>query len=243
MPYGLEKYTLTQLRDIGAEMGLKSRRSKQEMIEDISGAFSEYETYYKDKVSKYTRIRQLGNRGKEGTTYLVEDEKKNQYAMKTFRKGKSSTNLKKEYKLQKKAGKVGVSPRTWDYDTVSKYIVMDVMDDHLLDVMKKQRGSLHKYQQKRILEIYQTLDSIGIFHGDANMTNYMLKGKQIYLIDFGFAKVVDDKFVKTFKTKTPNMDMMLLGFILKLKEFKCPPEAYKYLVPHISEGDRQKFAL
>jgi tRNA A-37 threonylcarbamoyl transferase component Bud32 len=243
MSYGLEKYTLPELKDIANKMGLRSRRSKKSMIIDISEAFSEYENYYNDKVSKYTKIRQLGNKGKEGITYLVEDKYKKQYAMKTFRKTKSSNTLKKEYKLQKKASKVGISPCVYEYDTVSKYIVMDKMDGHLLDAMKKQRGSLHKYQQKRILEIFRKLDSIGIFHGDANLANYMLKGKQIYLIDYGFAKIIDDRLVRSLNTETPNSDLMLLGFVLKLKEFNCPPESYKYLLPYISDGDKEKFRL
>lgn len=242
--YGLEKYSLPELRKIADEMHLRPRRSKQSMIEDISQAFSEYEQYRKEKVDKYTRIRQLGNVGKEGTTYLVKDKRGKEYAMKTFRKTKSSNTLKKEYKLQRKAGKAGISPKVYDYDTVSKYIIMDVMDGgHLIDVMKKQRGTLYKYQQERIIDIFNTLDEIGIFHGDANMTNYMLKGKQIYIIDYGFAKPIDARLVRSLKTDNPNKTLMLLGFILKLKEMKCPPSAYKHLTRHIPDGDRKKFEL
>jgi predicted Ser/Thr protein kinase len=213
------------------------------MITDISAAFSEYEDYRRDKVDRYTKVRQLGNRGKEGTTYLVTDEKGQELAMKTFRKTKSSATLKKEYKLQKKGGKAGVSPRVYGYDQVSKYIVMDVMDRHLLDVMRDQKGVLRKYQQKRILDIYHKLDEIGVFHGDANLANYMLKGREIYIIDYGFAKPIDDRLCRKLGTKTPNADLMLLGFVLKLKEFECPPDSYKYLIPYIPKGDREKFGI
>ncbi len=243
MSYELERYNLNELRSMGQQMGLTARRSKRAMIEDISDAFREYEEYRHHKIDKYTRKHQLGNKGKEGTTYLVIDEKGQKFAMKTFRKTKASSTLKKEYKLQKKASKVGVSPRVHGYDTVSKYIVMDLLDTHLLDVMKKQQGNLRKYQQKRILEIFRTLDECRVFHGDANLTNYMLVEKQIYLLDFGFAKEITPKLVKKLGTDIPNMNLMLLGFILKLKELDCPPSAYKYLLPHIAAGDREKFQL
>ena len=243
--YNLEKYTLQQLRDMAREMGLRSRRSKTEMINDISDAFQEYETYYKEKIERYTRIRQLGNKGKEGITYLVVDNEASsqEFAMKTFRKTKSSVTLKKEYKLQKRAGKAGIAPNVYTYDTVSKYILMDVMDKHLIDVICEQKGTLYKYQQKRLLEIFRILDEIGVFHGDANIANYMVKDKEIYLIDYGFAKEIDDRLIKSLKTKTPNSELMLLAFVLKLKDMKCEPSAYKYLIPNISEEDRKKFNL
>lgn len=241
MSYGLEKLSLPELRVMAKEMNLKSRRSKSQMVADITSAFAEYEEYYKNKIEKYTKIRQLGNRGKEGLTYLVRDKKNQEFAMKTFRKAKSSVTLKKEYKLQKKGGKAGISPRVHEYDTVSKYIVMDVMNVHLLDVMRKQKGTLRKYQQKRILDIFRKLDEIGIFHNDANLANYMLLGKEIYIIDYGFAKVIDDKLCRKLGTNTPNMTFMLTGFLLKLKELGCPSSAYKYLLPHLSKETREKF--
>jgi len=105
MSYNLEKYNLTELRKMASRMDLPYRRSKTEMIKDISEAFFEYEEYKKEKVDKYIRHNQLGDKGKEGTTYLVTDTHGKEYAMKTFRKGKSSSRLYTEYSLQKKAGK------------------------------------------------------------------------------------------------------------------------------------------
>ena len=98
----LYKYNFSELRKMSQEMGLQTKRSKEEYIKDIKNAFIEYEEYKHKKVDKYTKIRQLGNKGKEGITYLVNDEKGRQFAMKTFRKQKSSVMLKKEYELQKK---------------------------------------------------------------------------------------------------------------------------------------------
>jgi serine/threonine protein kinase len=225
------------------KMDLPPRRSKREMIADISTAFQEYEEYKRDKLDRYTKRRQLGHRGKEGTTYLVTDHKDREYAMKTFRKGKSSTTLKKEYALQRKASKLGISPRVFDYDTVSKYIVMEKMDGHLHDEITKQKGVLYKYQQERILEIFDKLDEAGVFHNDANICNYMLKGKTIYIIDFGFAKEINGKLIKNLGTSRPNGRLMLLGLVLKLKEKNLPSKSYKYLIRKLPQEDIERFNL
>lgn len=238
-----EKYTLTELKKIATKMDLPPRRSKEEMLNDIIKAFKEYEYYKKTKLDKYKRNGRLGNKGKEGITYMVTTKNGKQYAMKTFKKTKSSDTLINEYMFQKRAAVADVSPRVVEYDTVSKYIVMEKMDKHLIDVINKQKGNLTKIQQERIISIFRKLDECKIFHGDANMANYMMKGRQIYIIDFGFAKEINSRFVKKFGTQTPNMDIMLVGFILKLKEKQCLKSSYKYLLREISETQKLQFNL
>jgi predicted Ser/Thr protein kinase len=239
----LENTTFGDLKKMANEMGLPNRKSRTEYISDIREAFGEYETYKSAKVDKYTRIRQLGNKGKEGITYLVTDAKGREFAMKTFRKGKSSNTLKNEYVLQKRAAKEGISPRVVEYDSVSKYIVMEKMDVHLADVMQKQKGNLLRSQQYQIINIFEKLDKAGVFHADSNLLNYMFKGKNIYLIDFGFAKEITPKLCKKLGTDTPNMKIMTLGFVLKLKELKCPPSSWKYIRRYISDTDIEKFQI
>lgn len=239
----LEQSTYSDLKKMAKDMDLPSKRSKSEYITEIQNAFSEYEKYKAHKVDKYTRIRQLGNRGKEGVTYLVVDEHKREFAMKTFRKGKSSNTLKSEYVLQKRASKLGASPRVVEYDSVSKYIVMEKMDTHLIDVMKKQKGCLLKYQQEQIIDIFKKLDEAKVFHADSNILNYMLKGKKIYIIDFGFAKEIDLRLCKKLGTDSPNLRIMTLGLILKLKDLKCPSSSWKYLKRYVSDEEIKKFDL
>lgn len=239
----LEKSSYSDLKKMSKEMDLPSRKSRYEYILDIQKAFNEYETYKEKKVDKYTRIRQLGNKGKEGTTYLVTDKKNREFAMKTFRKTKSSIRLKNEYTLQKQASKAGVAPRVVEYDSVSKYIVMEKMDMHLADLMKKQKGNLLRGQQIQILDIFEKLDKAHVFHADSNILNYMLKGKKIYLIDFGFSKEITPRLCKKLGTSTPNMRIMTLGLVLKLKELKCPPSSWKYLKRNISNEEIKRFDI
>jgi predicted Ser/Thr protein kinase len=239
----LQDYKFNELKKLCHDMELKSRRSRDHMILDISKGFAEYEEYKNKKVDKYTRVKQLGQKGKEGVTYLVTDKNGEEFAMKTFRKSKSSNTLKKEYYLQKQSSKFGIAPKVVEYDTVSKYIVMEVMEQSLVDVMSKQKGNLLKHQQHQILDLYKKLDNALVFHGDANISNYMFKGKQLYMIDYGFSKEITPLLKKKLNTETPNQDIMLIGFILKLKELRCPESSYKYLIQRIKPDQREKFNL
>ena len=175
----LENYSYIELKNLAQNMDLSIKRNKVGLIEEITNAFKEYETYKRTKIDKYERFEQLGEKGKEGTTFLVKTKDGSEYAMKTFRKQKSSSNLCKEAELQKMAADLGASPNVIDIDTVSKYIVMEKMDKHLVDLIKQQEGCLSKQQQKQIISIYKKLDKAGVFHGDANLLNYMFKGNKL----------------------------------------------------------------
>jgi tRNA A-37 threonylcarbamoyl transferase component Bud32 len=239
----LQKLKYEDLKEIAKTMDIKIPKTKDELIEKMLKCFNEYEKYKKEKVDKYQKIEQLGEKGKEGITYLVKDKKGNEYAMKTFKKNKSSDKIRYEAKLQQMAYKEGVSPEIIEIDTFSKYIIMEKMDNHLLDIMKKQNGNLTQIQQKQIIKIFKGLDNAKVFHGDSNLLNYMYKNKKIYIIDFGMSKEIDEKLIKKLNTETPNIDIMTLGFILKLKEFNCPKTSYSYLIKFLKDEDIKTFNI
>jgi tRNA A-37 threonylcarbamoyl transferase component Bud32 len=238
-----DKCNFEELKDIALKMDIKIPKSKSFLKLSIIDAFKEYESYKKDKIDKYKKLEQIGNKGKEGITYLVETNDGLQYAMKTFKKTKSSDTLKKEAMLQQKAADFGLAPKVIDTDTVSKYIVMEKLDTHLLDYLNNQKGIFTQKQQKQIIQIFKGLDKSGVFHGDSNILNYMYKNNKLYIIDFGFAKEIDSNLVAKLKTKNPNIDIMTLGFILKLKEMNCPAESYSYLLQFVKEDDKIQFKL
>ena len=239
----LENFSTSDLKHVATMLDLPTNKKKQDLLADIKVRLKKYEEYKRKKIDRYSRGKQLGEKGKEGTTYLVTTSDGKEYAMKTFRKQKSSSTLKLEAELQQRAAEVGASPHVVDIDTVSKYIVMERMDKHLLDVMKKQGGDLKKSQQQAIVKIYKKLDKAGCFHGDSNLTNYMYSGKDLYIIDFGMAKEITSSLCKKLGTETPNMSIMLLGMILKLKELKCPPSSYQYLMEQLPPAEKSKFSL
>ena len=239
----LIKMSYTDLCKIGEDMDIPIPKKKEDLINSILVCFKEYEEYKKEKLDKYTRIKQIGNSGKEGVTYLVKTIGGKYYAMKTFKKCKSSDKLRLEADLQDKASKFGIAPKVIEIDTVSKYIVMDKLDKHLVDVMKETQGDLTQEQQLNIIDIYKKLDEAKVFHGDSNILNYMYKRGKLFVIDFGMSKNIDDKLIKKLGTNTPNFILMTLGFILKLKDLNCPPTAYKYLLEFVSQENKNKYRL
>ena len=232
-----------ELKDIASDMDIEIPRKKEDLILEMLSCFKKYEKYKKDKVDKYVKIKQIGEKGKEGTTYLVKTKDNKEYAMKTFKKTKSSDRIRKEAELQEKASKYIISPEVIEIDTISKYIVMERMDTHLYHKMKEQNGNITETQQKQIIKIFKLLDKAKVFHGDSNILNYMFKGKKLYIIDFGMSQFIDDKLIKKLGVDTPNLSLMNLGFILKLKELRCPSSSYSYLLTFVSNKDKTKYGL
>ena len=167
---------------------------------------------------KYNIIEQLGSVGKEGTTFLVEDRNGEQYAMKTFSKQKSNKNLLNESEYQKQVASHGIAPNIKYVDETNKYIVMEKLDKNLFDIIKKHNGEIPETIQRKIIKLIKKMDETGIFHGDPNPANFMMKGNNMYMIDFGFARKIDDKLIRKYETNKPNQKFMILGLILKLKE-------------------------
>ena len=194
-------------------------------------------------VGSFKVCEQIGNTGKEGTVYLVKCDDGNEYAMKKFKKNKSIKNIEKEFELQKQAYKSNICPKAIDMNLVEKYILMEKMDSHLIDSMKKKNGYLTRKQQEDLVKIYKKLDDTGVFHGDSNILNYMYKDRRLHIIDFGMSSPIDKKLIKKLGTNKPNFTLMTLGMVIKLKELNCPPDSYSYLVSQITEENRLKYNL
>lgn len=228
---------LDELRDISKSLGLGScdTLTKQELLVAISHKLA--------KSEKYKMGSQIGNTGKEAKTYSVIGKNNEEYAMKTFKKTKSANKIEEEVDFQKRCAKLGISPKIIDYDVDKKFIVMEKMDGHLYDIIAEKKGMMSEKIQSRIVEIFKLLDKAGVFHGDANIMNYMYRGSKIYIIDFGFSKEIDDALLKKLGSRTPNMDIMLAGFIIKMKEMGCPLSSYSILVSHLSPSRKAELGL
>jgi tRNA A-37 threonylcarbamoyl transferase component Bud32 len=239
----LIKLNLSDLRDIATELDIKTTGKKlEDLSKEISGHLDNYETYRSSK-AKYKIYEKLGNSGKEGTTFLVKTRNGTEYAMKCFRNRKSINTLYREAILQSQASRYDISPSIVDVDYSSRSIIMEKMDCHLYDKIQKQRGELNITQQKDVIRIFKELDNAGVFQGDSNILNYMYKDKKLYIIDFGMAKEITPQLKAKLKTDTPNMCLMLIAFVIKLKDIGCSPSSYKYLIEHISKENKEKYSL
>ena len=183
--------------------------------------------------STYTMGPQIGTQGRDAKAFMVKDKFGHTYAMKMFQSRVKAVKIKEEVQLQRRCSDLGISPKIVDYDTEKRFIVMEKMDGHLVDVLKSTNGLLSENLQKQLVHIFKMLDKANVFHGDANLMNYMMRDGRLYIIDFGYGKNIDDALVKKLKTPTPNMTLMLLGFVLKLKEIKCPVSSYRILRTHM----------
>ena len=183
----------------------------------------------------YTVVKQLGSKGKDANVYLVRTGNGKLYARKQFRKNKNISAIKTEVAMQKIAASVKLSPKIIEYDLNKKYIIMQALDSNLFEVMKKKKGKIIQKYQKEMLQIFKTLDQIGIFHKDPSPLNFMLDSKDdLYIIDFGMASNIN----KQKDGNNPNYDQMTLGMLLKLRSV-CPNITYKVLenslAPHLKQ--------
>jgi len=186
-------------------------------------------------------LEQLGNNGKEGQAFNIKVKSK-YYALKKFKKAKSKNNILKEAQLQHTASLKGISPNIYECNLDKKYIIMDKLDTNLFKILRKNNGKLSIKYQKEIVRIINMLDKINIFHGDPNPANFMIKDGKLYIIDYGFAKIIDQKLYKKLQTTVPNKKFMLLGFILKCKD-SFSNTNYTYLKKYLNEDDINKFNL
>ena len=242
----LNDISVKDLREICKTVGIENpdNISKNDLISYLKNGFKKYnlpEPEIKETKEKWKIEDKIGYEGKEGTVYNVKKGSK-YYAMKKFKKDKSENKLKLESDLQKIASKENISPKIYDVDLENKYIVMDKLDKNLFDILKENNGKLSSKYQKRMIEIFKTLDKVNVYHGDPNPLNFMEKNGELYIIDFGFGSKIDDKVCNKLKSKTPNLSYMPIGFLLKIKDV-CDTKNYPELLKCISKEDRIKFGL
>ena len=95
----IKKLKLSELKDFATRLELKgiSTLSKEKLSSRLISELKDFEKYKEKEESKYKKVRQLGEEGKEGTTYLVIDNSTNKrYAMKQFRPSKSIDRMTRE---------------------------------------------------------------------------------------------------------------------------------------------------
>ena len=160
---------------------------------------------------KWVQERQLGERGKEGTVYLVRAGGRGPvHAMKKFKATKSAAKVAKEADFQARAAAVDAAPAVVDVPSGKPpSIVMERMERTSVEVCTAQDGALTEAQQWSILALYEALDGIQVLHNDANPLNLMCRTagsgeEQWRLIDYGFAKNQTSKHCAN-----PNLNMSL----------------------------------
>lgn len=205
------------------------------------GISEELKRLHTTDITRFSRVQQLGKKGKEGTVYLVIDTLTGKKcAMKTFRKQKSAKTLEKEANFQFLAAKEGISPNIIAYNTEEKYIVMDILSRTLMDILRDQNGEFTMSQQRQLIDLYKKLDRVGIMINDANPLNVMDKDGRLYLIDYGFAKYTKHKIFK--KYTHPNLQLMPLGLLIWMNG-RHPTKSWTYIRQQIDKVSYNKLGM
>ncbi len=225
---------------ISRKAGLDSGLTREEMVRKLRPIFKLVEKSRQEPIKTWQKGDILGVKGKEGTVYEV-SKGGTKYAMKCFKSTKSENRLQREGDFLQRAAKIGVSPKVVEINPEEHYIVMDLLEENLFDVLKSTQGKLTEKIQKDMITIFKKLDKEGIMHGDPNPLNFMFKKGKLYIIDFGFASEIDEDLKKKVG-KSPNVEMMSLGFILKVKDM-CPPKNFPILLESISPERRKSVGL
>tara|TARA_B110000090_G_scaffold207621_1_gene259469 strand:+ start:147 stop:722 length:576 start_codon:yes stop_codon:yes gene_type:complete len=159
-----------------------------------------------------------GKTGKEGTTFVAVGASGKEYAVKLFKPKKSVARLKREAEFLRVAAERGVAPRMLGVNTEAKFIVMEKLKETIVARMRGQE-QLTDQQQRRIVEIFETLDDARVLHNDGNPLNLMVDNSdRIMVIDFGMAKTIDKKMLKK-RGPHPNVDLTLWQVRRELKKY------------------------
>tara|TARA_B100000073_G_C23707925_1_gene563046 strand:- start:401 stop:1156 length:756 start_codon:yes stop_codon:yes gene_type:complete len=246
----LDSMKLDKLRDIAKQLDVNQvyKYNKDKLKDEILQRLIEFENFEKNEKARFRKISTLGTKGKDASTYLVQDKKGVNYALKQYRKNKSINTITNEIEFQTKANKYGISPKIHYFSEYFRYTVMDKLDFTLFEVLKENKGELSDEDQTMIVDLIYVLDRIGIFHGDPNLGNFMVnKGKKNkwYIIDFGFSKKITPQLKRKYGTKTPNKKFMIIGILLKIKEIAGAVNLNKYKIfkKHLTPDDKRLFQL
>ena len=163
-----------------------------------------------------------GKKGKEGITFIVPGRSGRKYAIKTFKKKKAASNIKKEFDLQHLASTTGASPKVYAYHPAKKYIIMEKMDRTIIEALGKQTAKINldiKLEQQ-IYALCHLLDQAGVVQNDGNPLNLMFGDNgRLYIIDFGFGKKITKAVIKK-RGKQPNINLTLWHLNSNLKHYK-----------------------
>lgn len=166
------------------------------------------------KLLRVNDLKKIGNTGSEASTYLLNHNNK-EYAIKKFLK-KQPKHIYKEACFQKIGYILGISPKV--YSVNQNNIVMDKMDKNFLEYLRENNAQIPEPLQYRIIDIFSKLDHAGVYHNDPNPCNFMFKNNNLYIIDYGYSKLITKKLIQKHDTPFVNIKFMILGLILRIRE-------------------------
>lgn len=185
-------------------------------------------------------MKKLIAQGAEAKLYLVDSKIIKERIKKGYRLNELDSlirkkNTRRENKLLEKSSSLIPVPRVYESDDKTMKIIMDYIPgktirDILDNITKKERIKLCKQIGRQVAILHNN----SIIHGDLTTSNFILKDKDIYFIDFGlgfFSERTEDKAVdihllkqafesKHYKNYEEHFNSFLDGYKEKSNNFK-----------------------
>ena len=131
-----------------------------------------------------------------------------------------------EAKLLEKAHKIIATPKVIDVNEKTKEIVMEFIDGKRISEFLNHFTKKHQLKVcRQIGEEVAKLHNLNIIHGDLTTSNMILKGNEIYFIDFGLGFI-------SHKYEDKAVDLYLLREALEAKHF----ENWELLIEEVFNG-------
>lgn len=96
----------------------------------------------------------------------------------------------KEVRLHRLAAEHGIAPKIYNVKPKKRSYELDRLDRTMLEYGLDKEKLEDSFQKKLISRCIQ-MDAIGLHHNDSNVRNVMLKGEDVFIIDFGRSKTFD----------------------------------------------------
>ena len=146
---------------------------------------------------------------------LIKKRIKKSYRLSKIDEKIRKLRTRRESKILKRLEGLDFVPSVLEVDEKNKIIKMDFIEGELVrdilnEIGKKKREEICKQIGENIAKMH----NLKIIHGDLTTSNFILKDKKVYFIDFGLSFVserIEDKAV----------DLHLLKQALESKHYKC----------------------
>ncbi len=156
--------------------------------------------------------------------HAIKTRKPKQYRHTTIDTRLRQERTEKEARLLEKAAQAGVAVPTVVKQEKTE-LVMDLIDGEKLRDIFEERDDLWTAVGENIARLHAQ----DIIHGDLTTSNILVKGGELYFIDFGlgfFSQRVEDRAT----------DLRLLEQVLQSTHYKVAEEAFQAILDGYSEG-------
>ncbi len=160
---------------------------------------------------------------------LIKERVKKAYRISALDKRLRKHRNRREAKAMREASKLIKVPKILEvseYKIVMNYIDGDILRDVFSDLSKKD----FKHVCRTIGEYIRKLHSRNIIHGDLTTSNMILKGKDLYFIDFGLSEI-------SGKAEAKAVDLHVLKEALNSRHHDIAKKAWKLISK--SYGDKE----